>query len=332
MKETLAKPKQILNNEQRYSTVSVHIVTYNSADDIKECIDHVLLQSYPVRSIVIVDNNSSDQTTDRIRQHPAYREGKVNIQLIENESNTGFAPAHNQAIQATATDYALVLNPDVSLEPDYIRNLVEFMDHHSEVGSATGMLRLKADPSLIDSTGLTMNKTYRAFDRGAGESADIWKSSGEVFGVSGAAAMYSRKMINDISINGQFFDGDFFAYKEDVDVAWRAQVFGWKSFYIAEAVALHERGWKKDNRKSIPLFIRQVSYINRYKMIYKNESVGMLLKNSIFFLPYELASNLYFLWKERNVLSAWKSFYKCRTELKAKRRYIQTARKLPPKS
>ncbi|MEK5059457.1 glycosyl transferase [Paenibacillus sp. FSL H7-0326] len=332
MKETLAKPKQILNNEQRYSTVSVHVVTYNSAGDIKECIDHVLQQSYPVRSIVIVDNNSSDQTTDRIRQHPAYREGKVNIQLIENESNTGFAPAHNQAIQATATDYVLVLNPDVSLEPNYIRYLVEFMDHHSEVGSATGMLRLKEDPSLIDSTGLTMNRTYRAFDRGAGESADKWKSSGEVFGVSGAAAMYSRKMINDISINGQFFDGDFFAYKEDVDVAWRAQVFGWKSFYIAEAVALHERGWKKDNRKSIPLFIRQVSYINRYKMIYKNESVGMLLKNLIFFLPYELASHFYFLWKERDVLSAWKSFYKCRTELKAKRGYIQRARKTPPKS
>ncbi|MNJ79887.1 hypothetical protein D3C77_780690 [compost metagenome] len=67
-----------------------------------------------------------------------------------------------------------------------------------------------------------MNKIWRAFDRGAGELVQEWMESTEVFGVSGAAAMYSRTMIEDISIHGEFFDADLFAYKEDVDVAWRA--------------------------------------------------------------------------------------------------------------
>ncbi|MBD7968893.1 glycosyltransferase family 2 protein [Paenibacillus gallinarum] len=307
--------------------VSVHIVTYNSQDDILICVDHVLKQSYLIDSIVIVDNASSDHTVEYIKQLLERRgEQKPRVIFIENKVNVGFAPAHNQAIQHTDTDYVLVLNPDVSLEPNYISNIIQFMSVHQQVGSATGILKLKADPSIVDTTGLVMNKAYRAFDRGAGEQSSNWSKSGFVFGVSGAAAMYSRQMIHDISIDGEFFDNDFFAYKEDVDVAWRAQVKGWKAYYVAEAVGLHERGWKKGGRESIPLFIRKASYINRYKMIYKNERFTSFIKKVPYVLPYEFASNLYFLWKERKVLQEWGSFYKKRSELKRKRAQIQAVR------
>lgn len=78
------------------------------------------------------------------------------------------------------------------------------MENNPQIGSATGKLLLKADHGLVDSTGLRMNRTRRAFDSGAGEPADQWTQSGPVFGVSGAAAMYSRRMINDISVGGEF--------------------------------------------------------------------------------------------------------------------------------
>lgn len=316
-------------------TVSVHIVTYNSADDIVECLSAVLAQDYPVKKIVVVDNASTDGSAETVRAF--YHERTTAIQsaenaasplpptlvLLENEHNSGFAPAHNQAIAGTTTDYVLVLNPDLVLAPDYISRLVARMEADSRIGSATGKLLLKADHSLVDSTGLRMNKARRAFDRGAGEPAGQWGESGEVFGVSGAAAMYSRPMIEDVSVEGEFFDADFFAYKEDVDVAWRAELFGWKAFYDAEAVGYHERGWKTSGRSGKSMFIRRISYINRYKMLYKNEPSRTLLLTLLYSLPYEIAAHGYSLLKEPKLLGAWTTFFAQKAALKRKRRYIQ---------
>lgn len=325
-------------------TVSVHIVTYNSADDIIECLSAVLAQDYPVKKIVIVDNASTDGSADKVRAsyHQLHsNSAKVvsadsqapnsagsitrmpSLVLLENEHNTGFAPAHNQAIAGTNTDYVLVLNPDLTLAPDYISRLVACFEANPRIGSATGKLLLKADHSLVDSTGLRMNRARRAFDRGAGESADLWNESGVVFGVSGAAAMYSRRMIEDVSVEGEFFDADFFAYKEDVDVAWRAGLFGWQAYYDAEAIGYHERGWKTSGRSGKAMFIKRISYINRYKMIYKNESSRRMLLTLLYSLPYEIAAHGYSLLKEPKLMGAWSSFFSQWTALKRKRRYIQ---------
>lgn len=315
-------------------SVSVHIVTYNSADDIIDCLEAVLAQDYPIQQVVVVDNASTDGCAEKVKtfyceiskasDRDADEVEPNNLLLIQNQSNTGFAPAHNQAIAATETDYVLVLNPDLTLAPDYISRLIARMEANPHIGSATGKLLLKADHGLVDSTGLRMNRARRAFDRGAGEPADQWAQSGAVFGVSGAAAMYSRRMINDISVDGEFFDADFFAYKEDVDVAWRAQLFGWQGFYDAEAVGYHERGWKTSGRSTKPLFIRRISYINRYKMFYKNESSRTMLKTLVFCLPYELAANGYMLLREPQLINAWKSFFSELSALKKKRKNIQT--------
>jgi GT2 family glycosyltransferase len=327
-------------------TVSVHIVTYNSADDIIDCLEAVMAQDYPIEKIVVVDNASSDDCAEKVNiffnaidkgaffsnsleeldlfNSQANKEAPTSLLLIQNQKNTGFAPAHNQAIAATETDYVLVLNPDLTLAPDYISRLITQMENNPQIGSATGMLLLKADHGSVDSTGLRMNKARRAFDRGAGEPAELWKQSGTVFGVSGAAAMYSRRMIEDVSVDGEFFDADFFAYKEDVDVAWRAQLFGWQGYYDAEAIGYHERGWKTSGRSTKPMFIRRISYINRYKMIYKNESARTMLKTILISLPYEIAAHGYMLLREPKLIVAWKSFFTQLPALKKKRKYIQT--------
>lgn len=333
-------------------TVSVHIVTYNSAEDIEECLTAVLTQDYPIGQIVVVDNDSKDGCAQKVRefyskvvseyrtveQRDIEKSGTEDtsiidpniipasipaLTLLENKLNTGFAPAHNQAIGATSTDYVLVLNPDLTLAPDYVSRLVMQMEANPRAGSATGRLLLKGDPTLIDSTGLRMNKARRAFDRGAGEPSTNWMRSGTVFGVSGAAAMYSRRMIEDVKVEGEFFDGDFFAYKEDVDVAWRARLFGWKAYYDAEAVGYHERGWKTSGRSGKSMFIRRISYINRYKTIYKNEPARSFLLTLIYSLPYEIAAHGYMLLKEPKLITAWSSFCSQKGNLKRKRRYIQ---------
>ncbi|GIP35111.1 glycosyltransferase family 2 protein [Paenibacillus sp. J2TS4] len=281
--------------------VSIHIVTYNSEEFIDKCLTAVLQQTYPVDRIIILDNNSSDNTITVLKKFTA-----PNIQIVLNESNTGFAPAHNQAIRMTKSDFFLVLNPDVILHPDYIRMLIENMLKIPGAGSATGKLCLKGFSDTIDSVGLTINKSRRAFDRGAGTHQVLWNQPAEIFGVSGAAALYSREMANEISIEDEFFDESFFAYKEDVDVAWRAQIYGWKSFYFPEATALHERGWKRGSRSKQSLMVREYSYINRYRMMLKNDSLKYILLHFIFIASFEVASFFYVLFREPQLLKMWK--------------------------
>lgn len=303
--------------ENAMKTVSVHIVTYNSESDITDCLEGVFKQSYPIQQIIVIDNASSDRTRDKVQLYVD------RVQFIENTDNRGFAPAHNQAMQLSESDYYLVLNPDVSLDTEYVARLVQVFEDRPKLGSATGKLLLKSDTSIIDSTGITMNKARRAFDRGAGGPAVHWNESGDVFGVSGAAALYSKEMVQDILVEGQFYDEDFFAYKEDVDVAWRAQLLGWTAYYNAEAIAYHERGWKKGSRHRQPLFIRRYSYINRYKMMFKNDTFRAFLKDFIYIAPFEIASLGYALLRDPKLLGVWTSFFKSFSELKNKRKIIQ---------
>jgi GT2 family glycosyltransferase len=303
-------------------TVSVHIVTYNSSEHIDDCLEAVLRQSHPIERIVVIDNASKDSTLEKLEKW------SEKCSIIQNSMNNGFAGGHNQAIRMTDTDYCLILNPDVVLEPDYVLNTVKSLINHAQAGSATGKLLFKVDPTYIDSTGLVINKARRAFDRGAHQTSDKFEHTEEVFGVSGAAAMYAREMINDISLNGEFFDEDFFAYKEDVDVAWRAQLLGWKAFYEPSAIAYHERGWKEGGRSSKPLFVRRLSYINRYKMMVKNDRVSMVLKHIIPLLVYECLSLAYALLREPKLLGAWSSFFHTYKDLRQKRGMIRSMQKV----
>lgn len=301
-------------------TVSVHIVTFNSKDDIEACIQAVRQQTYPNIHIIVVDNASTDGTRDCLRRYSG-------IECIYNSENIGFAPAHNQAISQSQADYMLVLNPDVTLEQHYIERLVHVMEQHPSIGSCTGKLLLRDQPEYIDSTGLTMGKDRRARDRGANEAENQWSDSGYVFGVSGAAALYSSAMIQDISLGNEFFDASFFAYKEDVDIAWRAQLLGWDAWYEATAVGYHARGWKPKARRKQPLFIRQHSYINRYRMMFKNDHLKEMLPSILRIISIDLAMFGYAVVREPQLLKVWSSFIGDYKKLKQQRTWIQSRKK-----
>ncbi|MEW9699970.1 glycosyltransferase family 2 protein [Paenibacillus sp. SI8] len=299
------------------STVSVHIVTYNSAEHIDECLQAVFNQKYSINQVIVIDNASMDGTLEKLVKW------SDRCVVVRNTKNNGFAGGHNQAIRLSQSDYHLVLNPDVTLDSGYIRNLIRCMEDDERIGSATGKLLFKANQVNVDSTGLVINKARRAFDRGANEPSEAFQQAEEVFGVSGAAAMYARKMIDDISIYGEFFDEDFFAYKEDVDVAWRAQLMGWKAYFDPEAVAYHERGWKEGGRSSKSLFVRRLSYINRYKMMYKNDRLNAIMKHLIPLFIYEAMSLGYAIMREPKLLAVWRNYFNKLSLLRSKRNTIQ---------
>jgi len=280
--------------------VTVCIVTYNSANDIEVCLKAVMSQTWPAIDIVVVDNASGDNTVEIVSS--MIEEDRV----VLNEENIGFAAGQNLAIAQSRFPYVLVLNPDVVLEKDYVRKLVERAESNPSIGSATGCLVIKSNPESIDSAGLEMNVLRRASERGAGRAVQEFQEAEEVFGVSGAAALYSRRMIEAISVDGQFFDEDFFAYKEDVDVAWRANLLGWKAWYEPQARGLHGRNWgSRKDRKRIPNKVRQHSHQNRYLMILKNERFNF--RWWIRFpklILYEIVLHCYLLIREPKVLFA----------------------------
>src|SRR5882724_8596162 len=257
-------------------TVSVTIVTYNSAQYIETSLQSVFRQTHRPLEVVVVDNASSDGTRAILARFES------RIRVIQNDRNLGFAAAQNQAIGSSESDWVLVLNPDAALEPGFVQQLLEGGLLDRRVGAVCGRLLscgrnltpLK-DP-LIDSAGIYFTPAMRHFDRGWHEPDDGRFGEMEyVFGASGAAALYRREMIEDVSIDGEFFDPAFFAYREDADVAWRAQLLGWRCLYVPGAIGYHVRSVGPTERRAIPAVLNMHSVKNRFLMRIKNATGGL---------------------------------------------------------
>jgi GT2 family glycosyltransferase len=260
--------------------VSVTIVTYNSGRFIKRCLESVLAQRYAHTEIVVIDNASTDGTVDILEQF------EDRCQIIYNDENIGFAAAQNQAIRLSNGDWILTLNPDVLLLPNFIQALVDAGQFDPRIGSVCGkLLTILAsfdlpDKPLVDSTGIYFTPTLRHLDRGSQEIDNGHYLQHEyVFGATAAAALYRRRMIEDIAIGDEFFDPDFFVYREDADVAWRAQLLGWRCIYTPHARGYHVRNVLPGNRRALPPVINMHSVKNRFLMRMKNMTGDLYLRN-----------------------------------------------------
>ena len=260
--------------------VSVTVVTYNSGRFIKRCLDSVLEEKYPNKEIIVVDNASTDGTADILEQF----EGRCKI--VYNEENIGFAAAQNQAIAISRGEWVLTLNPDVLLDNDFIQELVEAGKVDSKVGTVCGkLLTILAtfdlpEKQLVDSTGIYFTPMLRHLDRGSQEVDNGHYLKPEyVFGATAAAALYRRIMIDDVAIDGEFFDPDFFVYREDADVAWRSQLLGWRCIYTPDARGYHVRNVLPGNRRALPPEINMHSVKNRFLMRIKNITPDLYRRN-----------------------------------------------------
>jgi GT2 family glycosyltransferase len=260
--------------------VSITIVTYNSGRFIKRCLDSVLDQTYPFKEIIVIDNCSTDGTTDILEPF------EDRCRIIYNEDNIGFAAAQNQAIGMSDSDWVLTLNPDVLLLPDFITALVHAGNQDPRIGTVCGkLLTMSAgfdfpEKPVVDSTGIYFTPTLRHLDRGSLEYDNgHYRQYEYVFGATAAAALYRREMIEDISLDGEFFDSDFFVYREDADVAWRSQLLGWKCLYAPYARGYHVRKALPGNRRALPPEINMHSVKNRFLLRIKNISGDLYRRN-----------------------------------------------------
>jgi GT2 family glycosyltransferase len=219
--------------------VSVVIVNWNGGRSLPAVLQAVHGQRYEPIEIIVVDNGSIDGSI-------ALLEADESVRLITNTRNLGFAAANNQALQVARGEFVLLLNNDAVLTPEYVGALVADLKSDLRRGSVCGKLLRPAEGSAvaqIDSAGHVMYRNLWPTNRGEGETdGPAFDRSIEVFGVCAAAGLYRRAMLDDVAFNGEVLDSTFFAYLEDVDLDWRAQLRGWHSWYDAGAVAYHQRG------------------------------------------------------------------------------------------
>ena len=309
--------------------VSVTIVTFNSGRFIRRCLESVLGQRYPDLEVIVIDNASTDGTTDIIEQF------EDRCTVIYNQENLGFAAAQNQAIALSSGDWVLTLNPDVLLMRDFCSRLMGAADHDPSVGTMCGKLLMMdasfriPDQRVVDTTGIYFNPMLRHLDRGCLENDNgHYREHEFVFGASAAAACYRRSMIEDISIEGEFFDSDFFTYREDADVAWRAQLLGWKCIYVPTAFGYHVRKLRPGMRRYLPPEINMHSVKNRFLMRAKNITAGVYLRNFIPIVARDLGILAYCLLIERSSLKAFYLFARGWSRALRKRRWIQQRRRV----
>lgn len=277
--------------------VIIQIVTWNSEKFLKDCLDSIFQQTFKSFSVLIIDNGSTDNSLEIVRNN--YSKQKIkekfnrtnNIFVFQNNKNLGFSRAHNQGFNLCQSEYVLVLNPDVILEPDFLARLVRIANKEKKFGSFGGkLLRImtgdaecgeKIKTDIIDSAGLNMLKNHHFVDRGQGEKdKGQYDRLTDVFGISGACVLYRRQALEEVKINDEYFDQDFFAYQEDIDLAWRLQSGGWPALYAPQARAFHYRG--AGLKEKAGLFEIAKAHFRRSKMIeflsYRNH-LWLLLKN-----------------------------------------------------
>jgi GT2 family glycosyltransferase len=326
--------------------VSIHIVTWNSLKFLPDCLSAIFSQTYQNFSVLVIDNASSDGTVEYLAKH------YPNIYLIRNNINQGFAKAHNQAINLSSAPYVLVINPDVILEKDWLERAVAKMEENKNIGSLSGKLlkirfadieiREKVKTNIFDSTGLKIYKNRRVVDRAEGEEdKGQYNQEEEVFGLSGACVLYRRIALESIKLKikncqsktgEEYFDEDFFAYKEDVDLAWRLRLAGWQNIYSPELVAYHFRRVALSHRFSQSKWVNFLSYRNHLWLLLKNDYWSNFFRHFCFIILYQLAKELYLFFTQPIVLfkasfSFWQGFLK----MWRKRQYILKRAKIKPK-
>ncbi len=299
--------------------ISVVIVTWNHTQYLPHCLGAITNQTYSNVDITVVDNASEDGSAEWISAN------MPQIRLVRLNSNQGFSKAFNLGAKSSDGEFVLSLNPDVKIRPDFLSNIVYVTQKDVTIGIVTPKLLRADDPSKLDSTGLFINRRRCPYDRGQGEiDRGQYDQQNNVFGACGAAALYRKAMLEDLKYGEEYFDEDFFAYYEDADLVWRAQLSGWRAVYEPKAVGSHVRGWGdslRKQRKKDSIGPR-LALRNRYLMCLKNDR----LSNFVADLPYIVASEIprlvYATFTRPSVLLGVVDFIALSRKIIRKRRYL----------
>ena len=212
--------------------VSTIVVNYNGRHHLPECLRALEAQTLPAKQleVILVDNGSTDGSADFVRRE------FPRVRVIPLGENLGFAAGNNVGFANAVGRFVALLNNDTAADPSWLVAMLRALDEHPGAGGVACKIRFHHDPATLNSAGLVLYRDGRGGDRGFRQ-ADIgqFDRPEEVFGACGAAMLLRRELIADVGM----FDERLFMYYEDLDLAWRARLRGWRFVYAPDAVIRH---------------------------------------------------------------------------------------------
>lgn len=250
--------------------VTIIIPNYNGKHFMKPCLDSLEHQTYRNFKILVVDNASTDGSLDYMK------ESYPDIEVIALDKNYGFDRAVNEGIRRADTPYVLLLNNDTTVDSHFIEEMVRAIRRSPRIFSVSSKMIQMYHPGLIDSAGDLYTLLGWGICRGAGRPITNYNETSRIFSACAGAAIYRRSVFHTIG----YFDENHFAYLEDIDIGYRAKIYGYQNIYCPSALVYHVgsgTSGSKYNAFKVRLSARNSVYLN-----YKNMPFLQLLIN---FLP-----------------------------------------------
>ena len=307
---------------------------------VERCITACLNQDHSDYSVTLSENGSSTSVEQAILARFA---DQPRFEYRDNRANLGFAGAHNLFIHQTRAEFVLPLNPDAVLSPTYLSRLLTAFEDPL-VAAAEGKM-LKPDPLpdgswVLDGTGMTLTRARKAYERGHLEiDHGQYDRYTDIFGVSGTAAAYRVTALKKVRFGqDEYFDKDFFTYWEDLDLAWRLRLAGFRSTYVPGAILFHARfasqsrhGFRRPAKlirhmRTIPVRVLQWDWRNHLFAIIKNDFGRNLIRDLPIIIAREFTLLCFLTIVQPRVLGALPSFVRLLPPMLRKRRFVQQHR------
>ena len=260
---------------------TIIIPNYNGLSFMEPCFESLKEQTIRDFKVLVVDNGSTDGSVEWLKEH--------RVPSIFLKENTGFSGAVNTGIRAADTPYVLLLNNDTRVEPGFVAAMERAMDQSPKIFSVSSRMIQMYHPELLDDAGDMYSILGWAYQRGVGRSVDLYQKSCRVFSACAGAAIYRRAVFDEIGL----FDELHFAYLEDIDVGWRAKLYGYDNVYCPDAAVYHVGSGTSGSRYNsfkVRLAARNCIYLN-----YKNMPGWQILLNAPFLLAGIFVKYLFFV-------------------------------------
>lgn len=264
--------------------VSVVTPNYNGKKFLKAFFESLNNDSELIGEVIIVDNASTDGSKEYIESSTF----NFPVRLIENTENVGFSPAVNQGIERAQYEYIFSLNNDTEVKKGSIKALVDLMSSDDNIFSLQAKMLQYNNKDLIDDVGDEYNLLAWTKKTGENHSSSEYTEVCEIFSACAGAAMYRKSLLLELGM----FDDNFFAYMEDVDLAIRSRIYGYKNLLCPDAVVYHIGSATSGSRYNE--FKVRLAARNNVWVVYKNLPIPLKIVNFIFLFFGFLIKYLFF--------------------------------------